>query len=227
MAEQLEKAKAQELSKTGEVSIVRENMKKASKEHDRIIASLKQIQAEQREAHHKEIEMLKENMSKLETEMSFLKKDLEELTRTNRILDSKNKALQRQRSYMTQSQANNTDSTNDVVMSGTSEAPSVYEMGSAIERATTPKKKGNSYAHRDGFDDAEMARMSPTSSKRGKQRTPVKAGSKRKRQNNDSPVMQLPLSAPRTFTVEDRPLLIDDRTLDSLWAKAQDDRVEV
>lgn len=199
-------------------------MKKAAKDHERIVTSLKNAQAAQKDKHDKELEGLRDSMKKLETDMVFLKKEVDELTQRNKMLESKNRALEKQRAN---AQNYNSDM-GDVTVGGTTDLLIVPEQDTSVVRSTTPKKKGKSYAYRDGFDDSEVIR-SP--SKRGKPRTPTKTAAKRKRSVHESPVMELPMesvNAPPPFTEpEEKPPMVDGRILDILWTKGQDDRAKV
>lgn len=205
---------------------MRENAKKAAKEHERIVTALKNAETSQRQKHEKEIESLTESMMKLETDMVFLKKEVDELSKRNRMLESKNKALERRATQQLNQPQVRTDNSFDVTMTGATDTPSAFDAGSSIVRAVTPKRKSKSHAYRDGFDDNDISMMSPTSGKRGKQKTPIKVGSKRKRSVHDSPG-QLVLSAPRPFVSEEPPSLLDGRTLDRLWSQGQDNRIDV
>jgi hypothetical protein len=90
------------------------------------------------------------------------------------------------------------------------------EKDSGIEPIATPKKN-RTLAYRDGFDDDEIQIISPSKfhARRSNPSTPTKAGTKRKRKGQDSPVISLEVEQHQTPQVEPAqvPVMILDETL--------------
>jgi hypothetical protein len=209
LAQELERIRKAELAKSGEVAIVRNNLEKSNREHERIVASLQNLQAEERQKYDSEIDAMKKEMERIKTDHAFLTKEVEDIAKQNRGLKSDLKS-QKQQHEVSTGMARPYD-----IISGST---------GTFQRPPTPKRMGKSYAHRDGFDDDEVVLISP--SRRGKSKTPTRAGTKRKRSVNGSPSMQLPLSQSGNIPVTaERVPIVDDRILEKLFQ--QDDRLEV
>lgn len=90
------------------------------------------------------------------------------------------------------------------------------EKDGASEPIATPKKN-RTLAYRDGFDDDEIQIISPSKfhARRSNPSTPTKAGTKRKRKGQDSPVVSLEVEQHQTPQVEPAqvPVMILDETL--------------
>jgi hypothetical protein len=191
------------MAKTGEVSIVRNRLDQAGREHERKLASRDKVHAEEAEKLKAEIEALKAERDRLSTEKVFQQKEMDELTRKERALRKAATQVQVPRSQ-------------EVIMGGT------VEVEASRGREVTPKRKSKAYALRNGFDDDDINLFGSGS----KSRTPTRTSLKRKRSVNGSPLPQLALTPSRTLSMTiDRTLTIDDKMLEKLFE--QDDRFEV
>ncbi|KAL7270683.1 hypothetical protein RUND412_006598 [Rhizina undulata] len=198
LALELKAAQDSLLSKSGEISIVRNNLVKVTREHERSVASLTKLQAEEREKHQQEIEAMKQQSERMRTETLFLRRENQEAVRQNRKLESTQK---QQNPIILERRDRNVDS--DVTGPSTAAA-------SERSPVTTPKKN-KGFALRDGFEDDEIM-VSPSK----KFRTPTKAGVKRKRSANESPAaVTLPssMSQPRKTPMVEKPVQIVDELL--------------
>ncbi|KAA8906658.1 hypothetical protein FN846DRAFT_906948 [Sphaerosporella brunnea] len=202
LEQQLEQARQQMQAKAGEVAIVRNKLDQVGRKHERDLASVTTAHAEEEQKRIAELEAVKADRDRLLTEKAFQQREMDELVRKERA----NRRLQAPK-------------TQDAVMSGS------VEVDVSKSRTLTPKKKSKAYMHRDGFDDDDDVAMSVHSPPRlpSRSRTPTNKGLKRKRSVNSSPLLQLPLSHPRTSSIERFPV-IDDKVLEKLFA--QDDRFE-
>jgi hypothetical protein len=103
------------------------------------------------------------------------------------------------------------------------------EKDSTSEPIATPKKN-RTLAYRDGFDDDEIQIISPSKfhARRSNPSTPTKAGTKRKRKGQDSPVVSLEVEqheTPREEIAQVPFLTIDETLLDRI--RNPDDRLNV
>ena len=163
-----EDAKAAFMSKTGEIAIVRANHDKTAKEYERRLAVMQQLHAEEVAKQRAELDRLRRDRDKVETDNRFLQHDLAQEAERSKG-PRRNLAIR---------PSNGTKPTENVQPSPVS----------------TPKKD-KSLAIRDGFDDDEVMLISPTKAKeRSKASTPK--GQKRKRQaveQDQSPGSGLPM----------------------------------
>jgi len=163
-----EDARAALLSKAGEISIVRANHDKASKEYERRLAVMQQLHSEEVTKQRAELDRTKRDKDKVETDNRFLQHDLAQEA-------EKAKSMKRTLA----------------VRPGT--APSTIQKNTLM---STPKKEKTAATFRDGFDDDEVMVVSPTKTKdKTKATTPKRT--KRKRtavlEPDNSPGMPLPL----------------------------------
>lgn len=189
-----EDAKSAAFSKNGEVAIVRANQQKEAQEYERKMKLLQQQHAEEVAKSKADMDALRKDKEKFETDSKFQAHDLAEHARTARRT-------------LKEGQGNANRS-----------RPSPF---------STPKKT-KSMPLRDGFDDAEVAVVSPSKLKdRSKGATP-KAGAKRKRSHQDEQVIVSPSlsfsggepmqqndsnsEATRSFTLPTEPVLPQVRT---------------
>lgn len=191
------------LAKAGEISIVRANQMKTSKEHEKQIAALQKLHADAA-AHQKvEIENARAERERIATENRFLKRDLIEET-------EKAKQLQR----VAKGAVGTTNGrTVNLPKKGT---------------GTTLAYRGN---FRDGFDDDEIQAVSPSKiATRSKAMTP-KASAKRKRKAvDDSPGQPLQLSQPKRDELPDAPAQVsrpDASFLSTQVGRKEDQRFQV
>ena len=154
------------LAKTGEIAIVRANQVKMEKEYERRLAAMQKMHADEAARQKIEVDSVRAERQRIETENQFLKHD----------------ALDNQITRNISTTARDTAKTNGV-QNGANESP-----------LTTPKKS-RVKPFSDGFEDDEIVMLSPSKlAIRSKVGTP-KAGAKRKRkQKEDSPVPKLRLS---------------------------------
>jgi len=163
-----EDARAAYLSKAGEISIVRANHDKASKEYERRLAVMQQLHSEEVIKQRAELDRTKRDKDKIETDNRFLQHDLAQ---------EAEKAKSMKKSL--------------AVRPGTAPEPAQN-----TAPMSTPKKNKTIATFRDGFDDDEVLVISPTKTKdKTKATTPKRA--KRKRpvtlEPDNSPGMPLPL----------------------------------
>ncbi len=205
LAQQLAQAQASERAKVGEVAIVRKNLNNKIQEHIRVVQSLQKLHAEEKAKHAIETENLKAEMEKVRTDTMFLQKEVEEVAKRNKLLESDVKKGRRPPSTMEL----------QFPSQSTGREAAVHPSSSRIPRKpATPKKRHKGYGLRDGFDDDEImiGGISPS-----KQRTPTKSGAKRKRSFQESPVPELHLSSPRANTPQlEESMAVDDMLLDKL-----------
>ena len=185
------------LAKAGEISIVRANQMKTSKEHEKQMAALQKLHADAAVRQKAEIENARAERERIATENRFLKRDLIEETE---------KARQLQRA------AKGTVSTTH---GRTVNSP---KKGTGATLAY----RGNI---RDGFDDDEIQDVSPSKiATRSKAMTP-KAGAKRKwKAVDDRPGQPLQLSQPKRDELPDAPAQVS--TPDVSLTGSQVDRNE-
>ena len=153
-----EDAKTDALSKAGAIAILRSKHDKATKEYERKLSVMQSLHAEETAKQKAEIEAARKERETVKTSNRFLEHDL---------------AQEVERAKRLKGPANQSNVRN----------------GSRAENgtATTPQK-AYSLPHRDGFDDDEIITYSPSRSRdRGKSGTP-KAGAKRKRPVDASPI---------------------------------------
>ena len=144
------------LAKQGEISIVRANQEKATKEYERRIAVMQKLHADEAAKQKAELEAGRKEREKMETDNRFLKHDLAQEADRAKRLD-----------------------------------------GPGKQRVETPRKTKR-HAVGDGFDDDEVRLMSPSKSRdKSREQTP-KAGAKRKRPVQDSPIAPLSFDQPST-----------------------------
>jgi len=149
-----EDARAAVMSKTGEIAIVRANHDKTAKEYERRLAVMQQLHAEETSKQRAELDRLRRDRDKVETDNRFLQHDLAQ--EAERSKGSRRTLAIRP-------------------SNGTKPAEAAQP-----SPASTPKKD-KSLAIRDGFNDDEVIFISPTKAKdRSKASTPK--GVKRKRQ---------------------------------------------
>ena len=142
------------LAKQGEISIVRANQEKATKEYERRIAVMQKLHADEATKQKVELEAGRKEREKMETDNRFLKHDLAQ------------------------------------------EADRVKRSNGPIKQRTETPRKTKRHAVGDGFDDDEVRLMSPSKSKdKSREQTP-KAGAKRKRPAQDSPIAPLSFDQP-------------------------------
>jgi len=103
------------------------------------------------------------------------------------------------------------------------------EKDSTSEPIATPKKN-RTLAYRDGFDDDEIQTISPSKfhARRSNPSTPTKAGTKRKRKGQDSPVVSLEVEqyqAPREEPAQVPVMILDETLLERI--RNPDDRLNV
>ena len=194
-------------AKVGEVAIVRNKLEQTSREHERKLASVHKVHAEDEQKKLSEIEALKAERDRLLTEGLFRQKELDELVRKEKT-DRKKQEL----AALTQ-----VPKSQEMIM---------VDIEASRNHAMTPKKS-KSYAHRDGFEDDDVFAVQSPSRRAMKIGTPTKSGLKRKRSANGSPLPQLPLSESRSSMLMrvDRIPVVDDKVLEKLFS--HDDRLEV
>lgn len=103
------------------------------------------------------------------------------------------------------------------------------EKDATSEPIATPKKN-RTLAYRDGFDDDEIQIISPSKfhARRSNPSTPTKAGTKRKRKGQDSPVVSLEVEqhqTPQEEPAQAPTMLLDDTLLERI--RNPDDRLNV
>ena len=150
-------AKKATLAKQGEISIVRANHEKASKEYERRIAVMQKLHSDEAAKQKAELEAGKKQREKMETDNRFLKHDLAQEAEKAKRLNGPGKPR--------------------------------------IEKQETPRKTKRTGLG-DGFDDDEVRLISPSKSRdKSREQTP-KAGAKRKRPAQDSPIAPLSFDRP-------------------------------
>jgi hypothetical protein len=163
-----EDAKAAFMSKTGEIAIVRANHDKTAKEYERRLAVMQQLHAEEVAKQRAELDRLRRDRDKVETDNRFLQHDLAQEA-------ERSKGPRRTLAIRPSN--------------GTKPAET------AQPSPTSTPKKDKSLTIRDGFNDDEVIFISPTKAKeRSKASTPK--GVKRKRtipEANQSPGSALPM----------------------------------
>lgn len=150
-----EDARAQYLSKAGEISIVRANHDKASKEYERRLTVMQQLHSEEVTKQKAELDRTKRDKDKVETDNRFLQHDLAQ---------EAEKAKSMKRSL--------------AMRPGTASRP-VQDIKDTTPKST-PKNDKMVATFRDGFDDDEVQVVSPTKAKeKTKVTTPKRAKRKR------------------------------------------------
>ncbi|OCL03227.1 hypothetical protein AOQ84DRAFT_442872 [Glonium stellatum] len=164
----VEDAKSAAMSKAGEISIVRRNHEKTTKEYERRIAVMQQIHAEVVAKQKEELEKTKKDRELVETNNLFLEHDLAR---------EAEKAKQLKKS----------------LKDGAGNKPKPAQGSPAV----TPKKH-KSLPLGDGFGNDDIVTVSPSKVRDKPKISTPKLGAKRKRQIIDqSPVLPLRLSEPR------------------------------
>lgn len=206
--QELREARSTVTTRDGEITIIRSNTIKDQRENQRIVTSMSELLAEEREKHKREIDECRAKEERMETEIVFLRKEAKDAAKQNRDL-----AKSKRQQVIAVGAGESVDSH---MSSGMSRRDGEY----CKSPVTTPRKN-RGYAFRDGFEDEEM--LSP--SKPGKNKTPTKAGVKRKRSIMDSPQMALPMSQPRRTPADLKPIqVVDEALLEKLWK--EDDRFD-
>lgn len=165
----VEDAKSSALSKAGEIAIVRSNHDKASKEYERRLAVIQKLHAEEIEKQKRELEIARKDRERVETTNKFLQHDLAQ--ETDRTRQSRRTLQDRPTNVR-------------------------YQSGDGRQSPAKTPKRGKIAPFRDGFDDDEVMVVSPSKSKpRSKPNTP-KAGGKRKRHVENSPMQPLEIDGP-------------------------------
>ncbi|KAI9668949.1 MAG: hypothetical protein M1817_005172 [Caeruleum heppii] len=197
----LEEAQSAALAKTGEVSIIRANLAKTSKEFQRSMVAFEKAQADENARQLAEMEVAEKERQRVVTHNVFLQQELAEGVENFRRLKQSMREAAKQDGQSPSSEA----------------AVDVSPM-------ITPKKPSN-LPGRDGFDDGEIiapaSRSLPARSRFGSPKT----GNKRKRTSTGgSPGQALPLSQPRTGSspsvgARHEPMMINE----ALVAKLQEE----
>lgn len=183
------------LAKAGEISIVRANQMKTSKEHERQMAALQKLHTDAAVRQKVEIENARAERERIATENRFLKRDL---------IEESEKAKQLQR-----------------LAKGTVGRTSGGSVTTPKKGTTATLAYRDNL--RDGFDDDEIQAISPSKiNPRSKAMTP-KPGAKRKRKVvDDSPGQPLQLSQPKKDELPDAPAQVS--TSDVSFTSARVDR---
>ena len=149
-----EDARAAFMSKTGEIAIVRANHDKTAKEYERRLAVMQQLHAEEVTEQRAELDRLRRDRDKVESDNRFLQHDL----------------------------AQEADRSKGTRRTLTIRPPNGTKPAETVQPSpTATPKKDKSLAIRDGFNDDEVVFISPPKAKdRSKASTPK--GVKRKRQ---------------------------------------------
>lgn len=147
-----EDANAAYMFKAGEIAIVRANHEKAAKEYERRMAVMQQLHAEEVGKQKAELDRMRRDRDKVETDNRFLQHDLAQEA-------EKTKTMKRTVVVRQAEPSMNTD---------------------ARSSPTSTPKKDKSLAHRDGFDDDEVIMISP-SKRKEKSKPSTPKGTKRKR----------------------------------------------
>lgn len=166
----VEDVKATALSKAGEIAIVRSNHDKTSKEYERRLSVIQKLHAEEIEKQRREVEIARKDRDQVETANKFLEHELvqeAERAKQNR------RTLQDRPVNVRHQITNNRQGT-----------------------VTTPKKSRIA-PFRDGFDDDEVVVVSPSKTKQRSKPSTPKAGGKRKRPIEASPVQALDIDGPQ------------------------------
>ncbi|KAI9715041.1 MAG: hypothetical protein M1828_001077 [Chrysothrix sp. TS-e1954] len=182
-----EDARASVVSKLGEISIVRANHGKTTKEFELRLVELQQSHANELAKQRAELDAVRKERQRIETNNRFLENDLAQEAERGRVA---------RRSLR--------DTTGNPAKGVASGSP-----------LSTPKKMGK-LPFRDGFDDDEVMAVSPSSMEKLKMTTP-RAGSKRKRPEpqKSSPGQPLdlvgPVASPLASQADDgfRPVSLD------------------
>lgn len=156
-------------SKNGEISVVRTNKAKSEATLKDAIAQAEQKRNEEREKYKLHIEAIEAESERTRTEITFLRKEIEEIARQGpRNIGRKTARHQ----VLTVGESGDFHSSLGNQSNESHKSP-----------ATTPRRN-KGYAFRDGFEDSEM--LSPS---KAKCRSPMRPGIKRKRPLIDSPKM--------------------------------------
>ena len=155
----VEDAKTDAQSKAGAISILRANNEKTAKEYERKLSVMQKLHAEEVSKQRHQLEEARKERETVKTNNRFLEHDLaQEVERAKRIKSTTSHAVNGNVGRSTQRKS---------------------------DEALTPRKNRHLA---DGFDDHEMMAVSPSKSKEwDKDRTP-KAGGKRKRAVEASPI---------------------------------------
>ena len=179
----MKEANEKVLAKTGEISIVRANQAKTSKDFEKQVATLQKLHADEKARQKAEITNARAEGERIATENRFLKQDLTEETGRTRDL-----------------QRNTKDKTGKPLPTSTANEDTVL----------TPRK-AKALPFRDGFDDNEIVMVSPTKAVGNLKPVTPKAGGKRKRKNvDDSPGQPLQLSQRKNVQAPDDPMQSGD-----------------
>lgn len=181
------------MAKSGEIAIVRENIDRKTKEHQRAVHSLNSSISEEREKYRQELASVRAEIERLKTDNAFLKNDMDIIVKKNRSDRVKLEPVKQRQGSLT------------------------VDLLRPDSPSTPRKNKGFDY--QDGFNDREM--RSPSKAPRVGPRTPSsRQGSKRKRNMQDSPLFELPLSQNRTPVAEQpqsHTQTVDPKILDRLY----------
>ncbi|MCJ1338272.1 hypothetical protein MMC09_003558 [Bachmanniomyces sp. S44760] len=182
--QKVQESNDQLLAKAGEISIIRANQTKTSKEYERQLAGLQKLHIDEVARQKAEIENAQAERDIVLTENKFLKNDVQEVSRLRKVPKGAKEAF------------------NKVVL------PTTTANGTPRKDTTLPyresPKRNTTLPYGDGFDVDEINFVSPSKSNyKGKALTP-KTGTKRKRKvADDSPTQLLELSQPMAIPVLD------------------------
>lgn len=162
LTRELNSTKSTVMTQSGEIAIIRANQAKDIQRFDRQLVALKKSMQEEAAKHETDIEATVKRSEKIANENQFLKHELKEET-------EKIKALQK----------------------SLKEREARLAKGHGGETVTTPKKV-RQLPLRDGFDDGDIAMVSPSKSPRkSKGGTPTNVGKRKRKVPDASPVPAL------------------------------------
>ncbi|ERF75749.1 hypothetical protein EPUS_01579 [Endocarpon pusillum Z07020] len=162
LTKELQTAKSTVMTQMGEISIIRANQAKDSTGFDRQLVALKKSIQEEAEKHKRDIEATNKRSEKISNDNQFLQHELKEEL-------EKIKALQK----------------------NLRDKEARLAKGDSTEGVTTPKKT-RQLPLRDGFDDQDIAIVSPVKSgRKSKPGTPTNAGKRKRKVPDASPVPAL------------------------------------
>lgn len=171
-------AKAEAVSKSGEIAIVRSKHEKAVKEYETKMTVMHKLHAEESAKQKAEIEASRKEQETVRTNNRFLEHDLaQEVERSKRRKGT--------------------------AMSATNGANGTHSTGQHQAGTVATPRKAFHIPYRDafdGFDDHEIMATSPSKSREKSRSDTPKAGAKRKRQAEASPSIPLHLTQPRVQT---------------------------
>ncbi len=162
LAKELHAAKSTVMTQNGEISIIRANQAKDSKGFDRQLVALKKSIQEEAEKYKRDIEATNNQSKKISNDNQFLQHELKEESEKIKALQ---KSLKDKEAHLAK--------------------------GYSTEAVTTPKKI-RQLPLRDGFDDQDIAIVSPVKSgRKSKPGTPTNAGKRKRKVPDASPVPAL------------------------------------